>query len=488
MMKCRFPARGFVASIFICGAAWAWGPATQQAITTTAAHVISNNGVARLAKLEKDVRDGASASPETIAKLYPGYAQDPVRFIESEMYLLDSVRNDIIDPYYAYRLGMLGRLTAALTAPLINADRSVRDKYYADVEKYMTQVPLKPGARRLVDPAPYFERARRAADARKDLLVKDYQDGVGFDGIAKATVAEELSRSVDAVADVWNTILTQNVVHANVSDEQIRGYVVAAMEFYVKRNNSAEIDASYRRLSGIVKKTPDFLKKIGDLFYGGGVYERAISIYQEVLQMDPQRRDVVARIADYYVKQGDESVKAKRLQEASDFFAKAVQTDPLHPEAERKRLDCEAQIADRDARLESAKRAIEEAAQFQTDAEQLVMRSKYSEAMSSLQQAQSAYETVTDEFPTEARAANIGLQNVSARLGELKGELTRNAQSLSGVGFLPDMQRLAGSAANELDDQGLRAILKNQFDAHMSKLKAQYQDKFSISAQAPQNK
>ena len=462
----------------------AWGPATQQAVVTTAVHVLSKDNVVQLSKLEKDVREGAAVTPEVIGKLYPGYAMDPVRAIETEMYLLDTVRGDLVDAHFAYRLGVLGRLVAAQTAPLLNADRTLRDKYYADVEKNIQQVQLKPSARRLVDAEPYFDRARRLADTRKDMILKDYQDGLGFNGIAKATLAEELSRSIDAVADVWNTILTQNVVHANVSEEQVRGYVLSAMEFYIKRNNEPEIDANYRRLSALTKKTPDMAKRIGDMFYDGGLYERAIAEYQEVLATEPQRRDVVSRIAEYYVKQGDDALKAKRLQEAYDNFAKAAKTDPLHPEAEKKRLEAEALIAERDARLEAAKRSIEDASQLQTDAEQQVLQRKFSEAMATLQEAQEIYETVPDEFPTESRAANVGSANVAMRLRELKGELTQNAQSLGGLGFLPDMQRLAASSAGGMDELGLRTILNSQLNAQINKLKTDYQGKFAVAPTA----
>ena len=458
----------------------AWGPATHQAVVATAIHVLSREGVVQLSKLERDIRDGAAASADVVAGIYPGYATDPVRAVETEMYLLDTVRGDAVDPYFANRLGVLGQVVAGLSSPLLNADRSVRDRFYADAEDNMQQLPLNPSQRRVVDPVPYFERARRLTDEHAALIIKDYQDGVGFNGIAKATLAEGLSRSTDAVLDVWKTVLTQNVVHANVSDEQVRKYVLDARGFYIKRDNEAEIDANYKRLAGLTKKTPDMAKRIGDMFSDAGFYDRAIAEYREVLAAEPDRRDVVTRIAEYYVKQGDEALKAKRLQQAYDCFANAAHTDPLHPEAERKRLETENLIAERDARLEAARRSVEEGAQLQTAAEQQAMQRRTSEAIATLQRAQAAYAEVPDEFLTEFRAANAGLANIASRMNELRGELIQNAQTLSGVGFLPDMQRLAATAGKGLDDQGLRDILANQLNAQISGLKVEYQDKLSI--------
>jgi len=458
----------------------AWGPTTQQAIVSTAVRVLSKEGVVQLSKLEKDVREGAAASPEVIAKLYPGYATGPGRAVESEMYLLDSVRGEVIDPYFAYRLGVLGRLVAVLTAPLLNENPTYRDRYYADVEKHIQQVALKASPRRLVDPAPYFERVQRLASARKDMIVRDYQEGLGFDGIAKSVLGEDLGRSVDAVADVWNTVLTRNVMHASVSDGQVRDYVVGALEFYIRRGSEPEIDANYRRLAELAQKTPDMAKRIGDMFYDAGFYERAIKEYEEVLAAEPGRKDVTAKIAAYYVKVGDEALAAKRLQQARDAYVKAVQTDPLHPTAEGKRLQAETLITQREARLEAARRNIEEAAQLQTQSEQLALQRKVADAMGVLKQAQAKYEAVPAEFPTELQAANAGLANIASRLSELKAELIQNAQTLSGTNSLFDIRQVAATGAGNLDEQALRMLVTHQLNAEIAKLKAESQDALRI--------
>jgi tetratricopeptide (TPR) repeat protein len=367
-----------------------------------------------------------------------------------------------------------------LTAPLLNENPTYRDRYYADVGKYIQQVSLKASPRRLVEPVPYFERAQRLAGARKDIIVKDYQDGLGFDGIAKSVLGEDLGRSVDAVADVWSTILTRSVMHASVSDGQVRDYAVGALEFYIRRGSEPEIDANYRRLSELTPKTPDMAKRIGDMFYDGGFYERAIKEYEEVLAAEPRRKDVTEKIAAYYVKVGDEALAARRLQQARDAYAKAVQTDPLHPTAESKRLQTETLIAERDARLEAARGNIDEAARLQTQSEQFVLQRKFADAMGVLKQAQADYEAVPDEFPTELQAANAGLANIASRLSELKAELIQNAQTLSGTNFLFDIRQVAATGSGNLDEQALRTLMTHQLDAEIAKLKAESQDSLRI--------
>lgn len=453
----------------------AWSPATQQAVVTTAAQVLSKEGTLQLTRFDRDVRDGAAASDETLARLLPGLATGPVQAIESEMRLLASVRRDAVDPYFAYRLGVLGRLVARITAPLANDKSNYRAQYYQDVERNIRQIPLKLSQRKVVDPGAYFERACQLADVRKDLVLKDYQEGLGFNGIAKAQLSDDYSRSVDAVADVWYTILTGSAVQASVSEAQLSDYVVAAMAYYVARRNNAEIDASLRRLSALTPETPDLAKRIGDMFYDAGYYENAIAQYQIVLRAQPARKDVVERISAYYVKVGDEMLAEKRLQQAYDAYAKALEVNPLHPDAEGKRLKAESLISQRDARLDAARRSIEDAAKLETDAEQMIARERFAEAISALKEARLRYEEVTDEFPTEYQAASLGLSNVDAKLRDLKTNLIENAQSLSGTGFVFEVQKATAKGFKDFDEQALKTLNMNRLTAEMGRLRTKYQ-------------
>lgn len=464
----------------IAAPAFAWGPATREAVIMTAVRVLSKEGTVLLSKLERVVLDGAAVSPETLAKLYPDYATNAVRAVEAEMYLLASVRGERVEPYFAYRLGIVGRIAADLTAPLRNENPTYRDHYYADVDKNLRQAPLKTSARHVVDPLPYFERIERLASARDDVITQDYKSGLGFGGVANSALAEDIGRSIDAVADVWSTILTRNVVHASVSDEQLRAYVLNAMAFYIQRGNDAEIDAGYQRLTPLAAKTPDMAKRIGDMFYDAGMFERAIAEYEAVHAAEPQRKDVVEKIANYYIEVGDEALDASRLKQALDAYAKAAAVNPLHPSAEGKRLQAEAMIAERETRLEATRRTIEEAAELQTQSEQRVLQRKFAEAMETLDEARVKYESVSDEFPTESQAASTGISNILSRVRELKGELVQNAQTLSGSSFGFDMQRLAATAAPNLDEQALRALLTNELNQEVNKLRTELQDAATI--------
>lgn len=471
----------FVAVLFIPIAAVAWSPKTDQAIVSTAVRLLSKSQVIHLSKLDREVMEGASASSETLERLFPGLASGPATAVQSEMYLLDAVRGEAIDAYVAYRLGALGRLVAGMTAPFSRDNSPTRARYYADVEKALPQTSLKPSASKKVDPVAYLQLMQQAADARKEIILKDYTSGPGFDGVAHAALSEDISRSIDAVANVWYTLLAQHAVQAGVSDVQKRDYVVQAMSFYIARGNEDEIEANYRRLTQNVAKTPDVAKLVGDLLFSAGFAERAVKEYQDVLAVEPHRKDVVDRIAAYFIEQGEAALKAEHLEQALDAFTQAAKTDPLHPTAEGKRLAVAKTIEDRDARLEAARNAVDEGGRFETEAEEFILKRKFPEAFDALKKAQTAYGEVTEEFRREAQAAEAGLANIKARLGELKSEVVANAQTLSGSGFRFDVRKMAGADALEMDQNALKKLPARQLTSEMAKLKAEYQNVLAAS-------
>ena len=463
-----------IATLLLAVPSEAWGPKTQRAIGLAAARVLTNESIARLSKLESDVVAGSSVSQEIAVSLSPGFASAPLQAIQTEMQLLTTVRGKSIDAYFAYRLGVLGQMVAELTAPLADASPSIRDRYNSDVDGAIDQVLLKLSARKVVDPDTYFSRLQRMANVRKDLIVRDYKEGAGFTNLAKASLAEDVSRSVDAVADVWSMILGRSVVHAAVSEGQVRQYIVGAMAYYIQRGNTAEIRGTFDRLTNLVTQTPDMAKQIGDMFYDAALYDYAVREYRVVLAADPGRKDVLDRLASYYVKLGDTAMEKSRLQDAYDQYSKASETDPFHPTAEKKRLEAKAKLEDRETRGQAARASLDEAVALRTEADNLINQRKFGEALSVLQRSQEAYAAVPEEFAAEYLSASNGKNDVLARLNELRGKLVENAQTLSGTGFMAGASRMAERHQREFDQQMMRRLQTEQIAAAFGKLHETY--------------
>lgn len=470
MMK---PLRWLTAAFLCMGVtipAAAWGPRAQSSIVLAAAHMLSKENAIPLTNLLEHIRAGADVSPVVLTDLMPDAETDPLSAIVAEMNLLQTIRGPRVDPYFAYRLGVLGKLVARITAPMLTADPRYRTLYQADVENRITNVALQSAPRRDVDPPIYFSVVQREAAARQDVIEKEYQTGVGFRGLASQSLPQDISRSVNAVADVWYTILQGRAQVVNVSPDRIRDYHVSALEYYISRRNTRETNAVYDRLTELGVQTPDLRKRIGDMFYDAEQYDRAMQEYRAVLVEQPGRRDVVQRISEYFRQQGDEATKSGRLEAARQAYKQAAEADRLDPGSQEKLIETERRIADRDERQKAAQTALDEAFAMEKAAEDLLRRGDYTGAMEQLAKAEQLYGDVTDEFIEERRAAESGLNNVLKRKAQLKDELLRNAQNFSGSGLSADIQLLIKGKAATLAEEALRELLQKERNSELKRL------------------
>lgn len=450
--------------------AGAWGPQSQIAIVTTAGRMLSKEGVAPLSKLEKEIRQGASLTSGELERIIPSADTEPVRSILTQVQLLQTVREAGVDPYFAFRLGAVGKVAANVTAPMQAAGPVYSKMYYDDVDQNITETALDLQTRVMVDSAEYFARLATELEARRTMLERDYKSGLGFDGVAKSTYGKDISRSINAVGDVWYTVLQRRGVAAGVSQEQKRNYVLRAMAFYIDRGNSGEVDAAHKRFGVLDVYTGDVMKEIGDMMYEAGMRERAVTEYLAVLEKEPERKDVVRRIADYYIDLADEELKQERLETARDYYARALEVDPLHPFAEAKRLTAEKLIRERDARLAAARDAIGKAKELEELAEVKASTKQYAEAITQLRTALELYRGVTTEFVVEKRAAQTGINTVTARLREMQSSLQQSALALSGAGSSVDASRLAGSEGARQREAIYERMLDDAYQKEVERL------------------
>lgn len=454
--------------------AMAWGPKGQLAVVTTAVRLLAKSGNIPLTRLENDLRAGSMIPPARTVELFPNMDADLVSAIESEMYLLESVRGSTVDAYFAYRLGALGKLVAMATSPMRTARPAYRNQYYADVEANI-DVALKNQALQKVVPRDYFPLLQSEIDRADELLVAEYQTGAGFEGVARNTLPASLGRSIMAVADVWYTVLTTSSSPEAVSDVQRRNYVLNAYDFYIARRNTAEIDAAAVRLDALVAATPDMRVQVGDMYTKAGFPERAVAEYEAVLLLDPDRRDVVEKISEYYMAKGEEAMEAERLGVALENFSKALEVNPLHATAQARKLAAERLIGEREGRQAADRAALQRGEEFEILSEDEAKRGRFAEAIVLLRQAELAYEEVTQEFPQESREREEGLSGVRQRVAVMKQELVANTQDFSGDGFELDARLLTEKGTEGLDRSVLQAMMKAEYDAALQALEESMQ-------------
>lgn len=453
----------------LCSSAAAWGPTTELSVVTTAVQVLSQDGAIPLLKLDRYVWQGARISSDRQLEMFPNFTVDPISTIEREMDLLQSVKGSRVDPYYAFRLGVLGKLVSQVTAPLANASPVYRDLYFADVDKHIQRTKMRQSKRRHVDPQAYFARAIQAARAREVTIEKDYQSGIGYSGLARAALPEDASRSVAAVADVWYTILLGSLAYPSVSRNHIEHYTLDALAFYLENKKMAEANEVYERALKLGKLAPEFRERMGDLFIDAEEFERGMAEYLAVLETDPTRRDVSEKIGRYYTRVGRDALEEELLEQARRAFTAALKADMLQPDAQGELLKVQRLITERNGRLALAKQAIGEGNELETKAERAALNGDYAQAIGNLREAETLYRQVSDEFPAEFARARRSLGDVEPRMRALMTDLINNAQVLSGSGFSFDARRLAESVQG-LEEQALRAMVQSEFQGAAKKL------------------
>lgn len=441
----------------------AWGAKAESAIVSTALALLSKGGNVPLTRLEREVREGALSSDAQLREAIPALATGQMAGIQSEVALLQAVRGERVDPYYAHRLGALGKLIARATAPMADAPTVYRNLYYADVENALTRAALETRARRIVDIPAYLPPLMSEAAQNDATIEREYQSGIGFKGIAGTAFTRDVNRSVAAVADVWFTVLTGTGASGTASEAQRRDYVIRAYRFYIDRGNNAELDAMAARLNEISPPTPDMQVRIGDLYYESGMAERAIREYEAVLAREPNRKEVSDRIAAYYLAQGERALDTERLENARDLFARAADANPLHPNAERMRLEADSLIGARDQRQAMGRALIARAEGIFGEAEQEALRGRFAEAVALLRQAEETYREVSDEFPSEASTRDRALRDISFRLQDYRSSLLNNALAFSGTGAEYDLRAAARERGRELDRQLLESIARDGY-------------------------
>lgn len=455
------------------GTAAAWGPVARTAVVTSAARLLAKENAIPLTNLLADVKEGSEISEADLRALMPTLDTDPVGLLASEMSLLQAVRSDRVDPYLAYRMGVLGRVVASMTATMRTARPSYRTQYYADVDGSVANVKIESSPRNIVDASLYFRQVQDDSEVRQPLIEKDYEDGLGFRGLASQSLSQDVSRSINAVADVWWTILQGQSRPTSISEAQLARYHESALAYYIARGNPRETNDAYQRLSALGIDSPDMLKRIGDMFYDAGNRERAIQEYRAVLEKEPGRRDASERIAQHFVAEGDRLIEEGRVEQARDAYQEAVLADQLNTAAKEKVLDAERLLTERHDRLAEAQGAIDVALGLEKQAEDLVRLKNLAEATARLEQARDVYASVTDEFPQERRAAEVGFTNAERRLREVTTMLLSDAQNFSGTGGSADIALLVRRHTPELARETLLKTVERDYARQVQQMTAE---------------
>ena len=209
----------FSVMLSMAAPAFAWGKTAQRIIAWTAVKSLPADQASMLSEYQTQLLDGATA-PDNIVSRY--FERDSIvattHTIAQDMSLLRTVAQEGIDPYVAYRFGILAQVIADLNQPFtVVADSTdknpaktamLREQYERDTEQALETLNFGYRPRRPVyDVEAYFTEARRYIQNSEYFLTQDYQNGAGFSEYGHRSLKLYYDNAVNSVADVWYTIL-----------------------------------------------------------------------------------------------------------------------------------------------------------------------------------------------------------------------------------------------------------------------------------------
>jgi len=456
----------------------AWGPRATEGIARTTARVLPPDLGGAVRDYEDEIVAGATIAETELLKRFPHYRlEDPILTVDAEIDLLRAAAAQGLSPYLAYRMGVLGWFVATMNQPFFvvpdsRADTRLKRRYDADADAFAGDIPYKSAKRQyIVDVRAYFEERRGYLEDAEALIASDYDAGAGFKGYGKRSLDVHFSNAINAVADVWYTVLGEEAVSTRAATETIslREYYVDAIGFYLKRGDDERAGAAFAFLDSAGALDADTLKKAADEYYENARYARAVSMYRTVLEGSPRRTDVRKRISDYFFSEGLALLEQRRYQEAEIAFDEVLRNDMGRGDAREKKLEAARLLAERNERLALIQRRVEDASRSAGAAARAEAQRKFAEAVALYRNATNMYRQVSDEFEDEYLAASAAARQIEAKIQRLKEQLVEEVRALQ-YGAVKEQAREVIQSSSEQESRIFATRLVQ--DEHGDKVKS----------------
>jgi len=403
------------------GPAAAWGPRARQAIALASVNLVRQTFTAGEIVWEDDVLRGAADGVAALGGDVP---------INNDAEAIDAVALQIIivreairngpGSYAGYRMGGLAALVSELMVPyglVYKADeREIADKIQADLEEHIAALaysPTHPKYQYILNHRLYFQDRRSFYNPDKDIIRDDYTRGNGKRGLLKSAARTYFDRSIDAVTDVWYTVLhiESGTKDWRPSSRQMAFYYVNEIEYLLGTKKNFEASRrSYELFQKYDPGLPMALVAIGDAYYGLGTTrgkERGVEEWVKANKIPGEARDAAAgRLAKHYIEEGTAYFKRAGTPEgtdtdlpnARDAFTKALGYDLSNKVAAASVTDTTKAISVRKQEFETQQKFLESAAGMVAGAERSAKDRDFGGALTSYRQALNVLQSVTPMF------------------------------------------------------------------------------------------
>jgi hypothetical protein len=269
------PARRQTSVLVLILAVWtalpaaAWGPDAQRAITATSIQVIRRSYSDAFKSVEhnyeEDALGGATAGYDFLngGKPFQNYTEG-LAAVDNEIKLLREVRAYGMGSYFAYRMGMLSALVADMILPFgLDGDAEnpqLKSQIESDINGQVAQYTFTPATRRLnfvLGTREYFDSRRSFYEQNKQMISDDYRRGIGAKGLMAEGGQAFFSKSIETVADVWNTILymQDNTATTSPGRDVVTWYFVDEVRYLLhQKQNFYQSTVTYKNFEKINRR------------------------------------------------------------------------------------------------------------------------------------------------------------------------------------------------------------------------------------------
>lgn len=437
--------------------AGAWGDRAKRSIAMMSLQVVKqdypNAFQSGDSNYERDVVVGSNAGIEALSDSFSMASDEAiVRSIGTEIELLRNVRQYGAGSYFAYRMGALSSVISDLMLPY-GIPRTAEEERLArqiktDIDERLPTYNYVPGQRTrefVREPIQYFARRRTFVDDDLRIVAQDYRNGRGYEGFLKDGGPAYFSRCVDAVSDVWHTILREasDPSQGDASRRMLTWYFVDEVGYLLReKGNVYAADRAYDNFMKVNQNLADPFESIGDQFYELGTEQgvkRAVREWRVAHNMGGENRNRVAgKLSKHFLEEGRTFFARTQAPGASESdytnalrsFEQALEFNRTSDEAAELIQDTNVAIQERNERFQTTVEFISKAEQIREKADNMKNSEDFGNAIQTYRSAIIPYEAVSEEFSDQYKQAQDAISAIRNEVSSVLNSVLSQASDL----------------------------------------------------------
>ena len=449
-------------SMTVCQNAIAWDERAQKSITSMAIQIVKRQFPDAFApgrsNYDRDVLQGCIDGYAALKGEIPLNSDaDTIQAVGTEIQTLRDIRPYGSGSYFAYRMGMLSALVSDVITPYGFAwdERSafIQKDVFADVDDNLDDYAYHSKNTSKFDfvrsPQQYFNARRTFYNDDFRLITQDYQRGTGYNGFLKKSGPTYFIRSVNAVADVWYTILRREGDPAltPASKRTLTWYFVHEIEYLLnEKENFFQAGEAYGNFVEVNPGMPDAYEQVGDLYANFGTpdaIDRSVREWRIAHDIaGPDRRRIARKLSMHYMKEGRAFLESASkpgtldtdLPNALRAFESALDFDRTSEDAADFIHKTHVAINERNERFEMTVEIIANGELTAEQANSAAERGDFTNAIHTYRQAISLLEAVDDEFEDQSKAAQAKMRELKKNISNVINDLLDQANEAIDAG------------------------------------------------------